>query len=415
MKILNFGSCNIDFVYKVDSIVRSGETITAISLNQYSGGKGLNQSIALARAGAEVYHAGCIGEDGDMLRVLLNDSGVNTTYLRVAAARTGHAIIQVDKNGENCIVIYGGANVMITKEQIDTVISQFDNGDFLLIQNEINNIEYIIEKARKRGLKIILNPSPFNSVIERINLNDIEYLILNETEAMCLSGTSNADEFALWVSKHCDNLKVVLTLGSKGCFYIGNATALYQPAFKVKAVDTTAAGDTFTGYFVASLCTGDEIFSCLRTASAAAAIAASHEGAAPSIPKIDYVKGVIDSLVPYPDNGIDRQKDVVREYLYKHIATAKLSELASLLNYSHSYTSRWIKDNMGHTFSELLQIERCKIAAECLKNSDMPISEVIEKAGYSNESFFRNTFYKIYKTLPLDYRKKHRKLKLSDR
>lgn len=299
MRILNFGSCNIDFVYSVDSIVQPGETISALSMCQYPGGKGLNQSIALARAGAEVYHAGCVGSDGDVLREVLASAKVGITHLYTVDERTGHAIIQVDKNGENSIFIYSGANGMITEEQVDKVVSFFERGDFLLIQNEINNIDYIIKKAHERGLKIILNPSPFNSVIESIDLNGISYLILNEVEAESLSNIKEPEKFISWIAKRYSNLCVVLTLGRKGCLYFCNGEVKYHPAFQVRTLDTTAAGDTFTGYFIAGLSKGNAIGDCIRTASAAAALAAAKEGAAPSIPEIDYVEHIIDSLVPY--------------------------------------------------------------------------------------------------------------------
>ena len=409
MKILNFGSCNIDFVYSVDSIVQAGETISAGSMNQYPGGKGLNQSIALARAGAAVYHAGCIGADGTFLHTLLSESGVDTTCLRTVDERTGHAIIQVDKNGENCIFIYSGANGMITEEQIDSVLARFDKDDFLLLQNEINHIDMIITKAYARGMKIILNPSPFNEIVAHIDLNKISYLILNETEAFGIAGTSEPQAFAEWVTAHYSKLKTVLTLGKNGCVYIGCENILYHPAFDVDVTDTTAAGDTFTGFFIASLCKHKEIYDCLWLASAAAAIATSREGAASSIPTIDKVEHTIASMSTYPNPKNSIQQKIVANYLSEHLIDAKLDDLAALLHYSPSYTSRWLKETTGHTFSQLLQSERCKKAADYLKNTDMPIHEIIEKTGYSNKSFFRSIFYNMYQTLPTDYRKKYRK------
>ena len=145
MQILNFGSCNIDSVYAVDHILRPGETISATSVASFPGGKGLNQSIALARAGAAVYHAGCIGKDGGMLLDCMHESGVDTRYLRTVDDKTGLAIIQVDKNAENAIVIYSGANGRITKEHIDTVLENFHEGDLMLAQNEISELPYLIE------------------------------------------------------------------------------------------------------------------------------------------------------------------------------------------------------------------------------------------------------------------------------
>ena len=173
MKILNFGSCNIDYVYSMDHIVKVGETQTTYSLETFSGGKGLNQSIALARAGAEVYHAGCIGNDGEMLLDILNESGVDTSFVKKVDEKNGHAIIQVSAKGENSIFLYPGSNNMVTTEFIDEVLSHFGEGDILLLQNEISNLTYIIEKAYKKKMCIILNPSPINEVIEKIDFNMI--------------------------------------------------------------------------------------------------------------------------------------------------------------------------------------------------------------------------------------------------
>ena len=153
MKIVNFGSCNIDHVYSLENIVRPGETVSTYSLELFEGGKGLNQSIAAARAGMSVFHAGCIGQDGEMLSSLLSNSGVDIRYLKVLEdEKTGHAIIQVSGKGENCILLYGGANLAVSREYIDEVISSFDSFDILLLQNEISNVDYLVEAAHKKGM-----------------------------------------------------------------------------------------------------------------------------------------------------------------------------------------------------------------------------------------------------------------------
>lgn len=151
MKILNFGSLNIDYVYSVDHFVQKGETISSSQMNIFSGGKGLNQSVALGRAGAKVFHAGRIGKDGEFLVEQLKEAGVNTDLVVVDEdCSTGHAIIQNDAEGDNCILLYGGANQRITKEQIDAALEQFDAGDYLVLQNEISNLPYLMEKAQKK-------------------------------------------------------------------------------------------------------------------------------------------------------------------------------------------------------------------------------------------------------------------------
>ena len=193
MKILNYGSCNIDYVYALDHILKVGETLVADKLSIFPGGKGLNQSIAIARAGAPVFHAGCVGSDGGFLLELMMASGVDTSYVKRVDEKNGHAIIEVSREGDNSIFIYAGSNGMIEKADVDTVLSNFEKGDILLLQNEISNIEYIIEKAYDIGMKIILNPSPINEKILGLDFNKLSYIILNEIEAGDISG--NADPY----------------------------------------------------------------------------------------------------------------------------------------------------------------------------------------------------------------------------
>ena len=296
MKILNFGSCNIDFVYSLDHIVKPGETETTYKMETFPGGKGLNQSIALARAGAMVYHAGCIGEDGDMLKKILSESNVDISYLKTIKEKNGHAIIQVTSNGENSIFLYPGTNDMVEKEYIDCVLKNFDAGDILLLQNEISNVNYIIEEAHKMGMCIILNPSPINEQISKIDLNMLSYIILNEVEAKSISGCCSWKECIKQIRNSYPGLKVMLTLGNKGCVYSDGDIEISQQAYKVKAVDTTAAGDTFTGYFVAGLSSEKDIKEILETASVAAGISVTRNGAAPSIPSKNEVMSVVARL-----------------------------------------------------------------------------------------------------------------------
>ena len=296
MKILDFGSCNIDYVYDVEHIVQPGETLVADKLSKFPGGKGLNQAIAIAKAGAPVYLAGCVGEDDMMLRPVLKQAGVDISNLQTVSEPTGHAIIQVDKKGENSIVIYRGANGAVTKEYIDHVLQQFDSGDILLLQNEISNLLYLIKKAAEKGMKIILNPSPFEEQLKKIDLRDLYCVMLNETEAMQWTGTKLASDFLDWAQKEYPDLQVVLTLGKKGSIFLRKGKQYKQQAFSVSAVDTTAAGDTFTGYFVAGLCKGMDISEVLRRASAASAIAVSRKGAASSIPTYDEVDAFLKEV-----------------------------------------------------------------------------------------------------------------------
>ena len=295
MKILNFGSLNIDLVYEVDHFVKKGETISASTLKTYSGGKGLNQSVALGRAHANVYHAGAVGKDGDFLIDILNNANVDTTNVKVfSTERSGNAFIQNDKNGDNCIILYGGTNQMIEKEHIDEVLSKFSNGDFLVLQNEISNVPYIIEKAKKLGMVVVLNPSPMNEKIFRLPLESIDYVILNEIEGAEIISKEKLDfndiESELKnINKKMPNAKIVLTLGELGSIYYDGKSLLKQGIYKTKVVDTTAAGDTFTGYFIHSIMKGETPQIALDIAAKASAITVSKNGAAPSIPTYDEV------------------------------------------------------------------------------------------------------------------------------
>lgn len=277
MKILNFGSCNIDNVFTQEHIVVPGETIAASAAETHPGGKGLNQSAALARAGAEVYHAGCIGADGEMLRA--------------------------------------------------------------------------------------------------------DY----------------------------PNLKTVMTLGSKGCVYFDTKKTVFSPAYKVRAVDTTAAGDTFTGYFIAETVKGRSVEAALKFACCAAALAVSEKGAASSIPAYAYVCAKIDTMEVNTDGKNEIFAERVNEYFSENYAEANLDGLSRTLGYSRSYTIRRLKKHMNTTFSCLLRDARCNAAAKLLRCTDLPVGEIIERTGYKNESFFRRAFTERYGMPPLRYRKSAKK------
>ena len=296
MKILNFGSCNIDYVYSLDHIVEAGETETTYKFETFPGGKGLNQSIAVAKAGAKVCHAGCVGCDGEILTNILMKNDVDISYISKTDEKNGHAIIQVSSEGENSIFLYPGSNEMITKNYIDFVLENFGRNDIILLQNEISNVDYIVEKAYQKQMCIILNPSPFNKKLDKIDFNKLTYIILNEVEAKAISGCDIPEESLIYIKNQYPNLKVMLTLGSNGCIYTDSICEFYQPSFKVDTVDTTAAGDTFTGYFVAELSKGTDYPEMLKIASAASAIAVSRKGAAPSIPDRYKVLSSMESL-----------------------------------------------------------------------------------------------------------------------
>ena len=284
MKVLNFGSLNLDYVYQVESILIPGETQASKSRQIFCGGKGLNQSIALAKAGIPVYHAGLIGEGGEPLLEVCKENGVNTEFIRQILGPCGHTVIQVDRNGQNCILLFGGSNRSMTKEFVDSVLDSFDEGDIILLQNEINELDYIIDRAYEKKMMIILNPSPFDSALEKCDLSKISLFLMNEIEGFQITGEKEPDRILAKVKELYPKAKVVLTLGGDGSVYQDETGIYRQGIFKVKAVDTTAAGDTFTGYFISSIIDGMPVQDGLKLAAKASAIAVSRPGATASIP-----------------------------------------------------------------------------------------------------------------------------------
>ena len=284
MKVLNFGSLNLDYVYQVESILIPGETQASKDRQIFCGGKGLNQSIALAKAGIPVYHAGLIGEGGEPLLEVCKENGVNTEFIRQIPGPSGHTVIQVDKNGQNCILLFGGSNRSMTREFVDEVLDSFEEGDIILLQNEINELDYIIDRAYARHMMIILNPSPFDQALEHCDLTKISLFLMNEIEGFQITGEKEPDKILQKVKELYPNAKVVLTLGSDGSVYQDDTGIYRQGIYKVKAVDTTAAGDTFTGYFISSIIDGLPVQEGLKLAARASAIAVSRPGATASIP-----------------------------------------------------------------------------------------------------------------------------------
>ncbi len=295
MKAVCFGSLNIDYTYRVAHFVRKGETLHSEGMKEYCGGKGLNQSIALARAGAEVFHAGAVGTDGKMLLEALENAGVHTGLVEVLeGVRTGHTIIQNDKEGDNCILLYGGANMAISREQADRVFAACCPGDYLILQNEISQMPYIVKRAYELGMKIVLNPSPMEESVFQLPLEYIDCFILNEIEAKQLLNVENCqapEKIAGIFRERFPNASMVLTLGARGAVYVNKTVFYEQKAYKVDAKDTTAAGDTFTGFFLGGVLAGQTVPEALDQAAKASAIAVTRYGASPSIPKLEEIAG----------------------------------------------------------------------------------------------------------------------------
>ena len=289
MKVLNFGSVNIDYVYQMEHFIRPGETAPCRSLSTGCGGKGLNQSIALAKAGAEVYHAGLYGKEGMFLLEKMQLAGVDTSLMRPGDGLNGHAMIQVDENGQNCIILYGGTNRQITVQYVDDVLAHFAPGDVLVLQNEINNMPYIMRRAKEKGLRIAFNAAPYGPEVLDYPLETVTWLIVNEVEGAGLSGKTDYAEIADTLAERYPGMNIMLTMGKSGCLYKGQGETVRLGACDVSAVDTTAAGDTFIGYFVRGILQDLPMEETLRQATVASAIAVTRPGAADSVPALDEV------------------------------------------------------------------------------------------------------------------------------
>ncbi len=293
MRVLNFGSLNYDYVYKVDHMILAGETMDSYSLETHFGGKGLNQSIALAKAGVPVKHAGMVGEDGQAFLDFCGENGVDGAYIRMVPGKSGHTIIQLDKNAQNSILLYGGSNRGITKEYVDEVLGDFGAGDILLLQNEVNLMPYIIDTAYEKGMQIVLNPSPYNEALDACDMGKISVFLVNEIEGRQITGSSDPDRILDVMLERFPDARIVLTLGGDGVVYRDRTQTCRQGIFKVQAVDTTAAGDTFTGYFIAGMLEELSVPDILRRCAKASAMAVSRMGAAESIPTVEEVEGAV--------------------------------------------------------------------------------------------------------------------------
>ena len=285
MAFLVMGSLNYDDNYFLDHIVMPGETIASRTMESACGGKGFNQAVALAKAGAEVYLAGLVGEaDGERICQEARENGIKDTFLRKKEGYTGKAIIQIDQTGQNSIVLFGGANRQWTLEYVDEVLEHFQAEDILILQNEINVTAEIITKAWEKGMKIVLNPSPFEEKILNWPLEKVSLFLLNEVEGGQMTGEKEPEKVLKRLQAKYPNAAFVLTYGEKGAWYVGNGETAYCPAKKVKVIDTTAAGDTFTGYFLSARGRGYGVEESLKKATAAAGEAVTRKGAAVSIP-----------------------------------------------------------------------------------------------------------------------------------
>ncbi len=307
-KLVNLGSLCIDNVYRVPAIAGAGETVASRSHEVFPGGKGLNQSVAAARAGAAVVHVGCVGADGAWLRDLLAEEGVNVDGVRVVDGASGHAVIQVDDAGANAIVIAGGANRALRADDVARALAQVGPGDWLLLQNEINDLPDVLAAAKRRGCGVAFNVAPVDGREAGYDLSGVKLLIVNEIEAAALATlaalaatgatdalarTDKPEAAAHALRERYPQAELVLTLGAAGLIHMGAEGASTLPAYAAQAVDETAAGDAFIGYLMAVLLAGEGMAEALRLGSAAGALAVAKAGAAASIPTLAEVRRVV--------------------------------------------------------------------------------------------------------------------------
>ena len=302
-KLVNLGSLCIDNVYRVPAIAGAGETVASRSHEVFPGGKGLNQSVAAARAGAAVAHVGCVGADGAWLRDLLAEEGVNVDGVRVVDGASGHAVIQVDDAGANAIAIAGGANRALRADDVARALAQVGPSDWLLLQNEINDLPDVLAAAKRRGCAVAFNVAPVDGREADYDLSGVKLLIVNEIEAAALAATGATDALARAdkpeaaahaLRERHPQAELVLTLGAAGLIHMGAEGASTLPAYAAQAVDETGAGDAFIGYLMAALLAGEGMAEALRLGSAAGALAVAKAGAAASIPTLAEVRRVVE-------------------------------------------------------------------------------------------------------------------------
>ena len=283
-KIINFGSINIDHVYRVPHLVKPGETLSSLDLVTGLGGKGANQSVAIARAGVSVAHVGRVFKGDTWAVALLASTGVDTDNIALIEGASGHAIIQVDDQGENAIVLHGGANQSFSIADIESALNRNQQARYLLMQNETNLLAETFELAQAKGIKIVLNPAPMTDNIKDLPLAKLDTLIVNQGEAEALCGAADIDEMTRQMAALAPQTRVVVTLGGDGAMLLANGEVTHINSPSVDVVDTTGAGDTFVGYFLAGVAEGMNDHDALQRACLAGSIAVTRQGAITAIP-----------------------------------------------------------------------------------------------------------------------------------
>lgn len=302
-KVLVIGSSNVDLLMQLDRLPRPGETVTGGIFTQVMGGKGANQAVAAVRAGAPTAFISCLGKDdfGRRMEEAFLEDGLDISAMAKSESSSGTALISIDKKGENSIGVAPGANFDLKPEDIERAEKLIDEADLVLFQCEIHptSLEFAIDYCHKKGKKILLNLAPAIPLSAEC-LKKVDMLILNETEAEFLSdmpvnGLDDAQKAALKLQSYSDT--IIITLGTQGAYIAGNSFTGHIPAFRVEALDTTAAGDTFCGAFAAAITSGLHHKEAVRFASAASALSVTRLGAQPSIPKKNEIDNFLSNQI----------------------------------------------------------------------------------------------------------------------
>ncbi len=304
-KIVVIGSSNVDLIMKMDHLPEKGETVTDATFMQVYGGKGANQAVAAARAGGNVAFVNCVGEDAYTPQMVQNfiEDGIDTRFIfRESGVASGHALVMIGNEGHNYLSVAPGANYRLSPEMIEMAMPVIDDAAMIVMQYEIpaETIIHVLNLARKKNIPVLWNFAPARD-FDLSYLSGISILIVNEVEAGFLAqipvnNEADAEKAArLLVQKGIE--KVIITLGAKGAFVVTKSEKVQIPAFQVKAVDTTAAGDTFCGSFAVALTEGQSLKQALQFASAAAAISVTRMGAQPSAPGRSEIDAFLKSHV----------------------------------------------------------------------------------------------------------------------
>ena len=322
-KICVLGSLNIDLTVSMDRFHQPGETVTGLDFNTFTGGKGGNQAVAAARLGGEVYMVGCVGEDahGDLYLNTLKKEGVNTQFVeKTGEVSTGVALIEVDKSGENRIVVVPGTNHAVTTDLVSRSLEAIENSGVMLLQLEtpVESVTHAAAIGKRNGLKVILDPAPARELSDAL-LYLCSYITPYETELAALTGLpADTEEVAIFACSKLIKRGVKAVLhkrGAKGAMLVTKDGARMFPGFRVDAVDTTAAGDTFNAGFAVGLAMGMPADDAVRLANAAGALSTTGLGAQAAMPDLYSACGLVENPNAFSPAS---SRDVMKEFAEKY-------------------------------------------------------------------------------------------------